>query len=276
MKHKASLPYHQFMDEDKQQLDLLEADRNRIYQRPPGLDSIYEHAHFNVKMRWIEQGIWKDEWNAQFRPGGHWKHEQPLKPESEMASGSMPPMGLFGPEIHWAKQPAKSDEELQREQRERQASRPYYQFIYQVSKERERIQEEMNPPKPPRQNPMTQACVGLDRFHAACRGSMNNRSKRCSERSWEMIRVWRWQAGLMAIGLQPQNNPEKGYSGLPMEEEYSGLLIDSSTRRGARHMMQRRPTATGLGSRIHGRTCSGLTNMANQAGGRGLAAWTTR
>jgi hypothetical protein len=160
--------HHNFAEDTEELERLFEASRNQTYQRPPGLDSIYKHAHFNIKMRWIEQGSWKHEWNDQSRPSGHWKHEEPLQPESETGSDSIPPLGLFGAEVQRKppKQPAKSDEEIQREQLEREASRPYYQFVYQVSKERERILEEMNPPKPRRQNPMTQAWVGLDGFHA--------------------------------------------------------------------------------------------------------------
>ena len=73
-------------------------------------------------------------------------------------------MGLFGAEAQ-REQPAKSDEEVQREQHEREASGPYYQFISQLSKERARIKEKMNPPKPPRQNPMIQAVARVTDFH---------------------------------------------------------------------------------------------------------------
>ncbi|KAK4106984.1 hypothetical protein N656DRAFT_785811 [Canariomyces notabilis] len=58
MEHSASLPYYQFIAQYYKELErLFEADRNRIYKYPPSLDSIYKHAHFNIKMRWIEQGI---------------------------------------------------------------------------------------------------------------------------------------------------------------------------------------------------------------------------
>ncbi|KAL2022238.1 hypothetical protein VTK56DRAFT_5848 [Thermocarpiscus australiensis] len=91
LEHRASLPYHQFNDQYSEELArLFEADRNRTYQYPPGLNSIYKHAEVNVRMRWIEQGTWKDEWNSDFRPGGRWKHEEPLKPESETGSDTMP------------------------------------------------------------------------------------------------------------------------------------------------------------------------------------------
>ncbi|KAK4107120.1 hypothetical protein N656DRAFT_785680 [Canariomyces notabilis] len=163
--HSASLPYYQFEAQYYEELErLLEADRNRIYRCPPDLDSIYEHARFNIKMRWIEQGIWNDEWNKQRRPSGQWKHEEPLKPESNMDWESMLPTGLFGAEVQ-RKQPAKSGAEVLGERRDREASRPYYQFIYLVSEQRKYIQEEMNRPRPPGQNPITQRVVGLDHFH---------------------------------------------------------------------------------------------------------------
>jgi len=47
-------------------------------------------------MRWMEQGIWREEWNAQNGFFGKWKHEEPLPEEkSDMNSENMPVIGLF-------------------------------------------------------------------------------------------------------------------------------------------------------------------------------------
>jgi hypothetical protein len=104
---------------------------------------------------------------------------------------------------------------------------------------------------------------------------MNSRLRICSERSWATIRALKGRAELMATGLKPQNNPEESYSGLLFREEgHSGLLRNRRTLQGSRHMMQRRPTATGLAGHIH--TCPSLIRIANRARDQGLEDWTTR
>lgn len=109
----------------------------------------------------MEQGIWKEKWADGFRTG-RWKYEEPLELESESEDDSAaegePSYSLFGPPRERAEakpRRAKRAEELQgsaerrlvrEREREREASRPFHQFVYQVSKERERIQDEMNSP----------------------------------------------------------------------------------------------------------------------------------
>jgi hypothetical protein len=86
---------------------------------------------------------------------GLWKHEEPLElePESETDTEAEPlpsSFDIFGmPHKYLKIKRPKSDEEKIRiaerrvvREREREASRPYYQFLYQISKERERIQDE--------------------------------------------------------------------------------------------------------------------------------------
>ncbi|KAK4233742.1 hypothetical protein C8A03DRAFT_38533 [Achaetomium macrosporum] len=72
-------------------------------QQRPSLERLAEEK---VKMRWIEQGIWRDD----------------TSPKQPTAAAKTKEMG--------------------QDQREREASRPFYQFVYQVSKEREWIEEE--------------------------------------------------------------------------------------------------------------------------------------
>ena len=104
-----------------------------------------------VKKRWVEQGIWNNKWN-QFAYG-RWKHEEPLELESESRRTRKQdphlPFFPFPPKPQPKPRRAKSDDEKRRiaerrviREREREASRPYHQFVYQISKERERIQEE--------------------------------------------------------------------------------------------------------------------------------------
>lgn len=108
-------------------------------------------AHENVKKRWVEQGIWNNNWN-QFALG-RWKHEEPLQAGSDSETNSEEePSSLFSffPKKRQPEQGRLKSEEEKRQvakrrlirEREREASRPYHQFVYQISKERERIQDE--------------------------------------------------------------------------------------------------------------------------------------
>ena len=154
LEHRASKPYaqfeHQISDEEKR---IWNSELNRTPAIPVGSDQ-YTIARENVKKRWVEQGIWNNKWNQSAY--GRWKHEEPLELDSQSEKdtevGPSLPLYSFFP-----KQPQpqpklrrpKCDDEKRRiaerrveREREREASRPYHQFVYQISKERERIQEE--------------------------------------------------------------------------------------------------------------------------------------
>ncbi|KAF2179938.1 hypothetical protein K469DRAFT_460860, partial [Zopfia rhizophila CBS 207.26] len=146
----ASLPYEQFEAQHREEEErIYEAHENRTRRLHAGTN-IYQLAYENVKKRWVEQGIWNDKWNKTAL--GRWKHEEPLELESELETDTEagPQSSLFT--IFPQPKPRRpiSDEEKRRRiaerratlEREREASRPFYQFIYQVSKERERIQDE--------------------------------------------------------------------------------------------------------------------------------------
>ncbi|KAH8587523.1 hypothetical protein B0O99DRAFT_694404 [Bisporella sp. PMI_857] len=140
----------------------VEEERKRIWYADPrtrmhtyrSIDRTFdEDAREVVKKRWIEQGIWKNKWDN--TADGLWKHEEPLELESELETDTetvSPRPFSFGtslkPPPPKPRRP-KSDNEKQRiaerravREREREASRPYHQFVYQISKERQRIQDE--------------------------------------------------------------------------------------------------------------------------------------
>ena len=147
----ASQPYYQFSDQ-------VEEERRRMWRADPRTswmtinpgDQIFKkEAHETVKKSWVEQGIWNKNW-SQFALG-RWKHEEPLELESESETDSegKPPSIFFPSPSKPKPRRSKSDEEKRRiaerrvvREREREASRPCHQFVYQISKERERIQEE--------------------------------------------------------------------------------------------------------------------------------------
>ncbi|KAK4038362.1 hypothetical protein C8A01DRAFT_37676 [Parachaetomium inaequale] len=123
VKYSASTPYYQFENQAQEEEERLPR-YIRPYKPLPGVTDIEQHAHANVKMRWVEQDIWRKEWDGQFRPSGPWQHQMPRPDETQ---GRLPV----------------SDIEVRMAERNREASRPYHQFIYQVSQERDRIKGDL-------------------------------------------------------------------------------------------------------------------------------------
>lgn len=154
--HRASTPYEQF---EAQRIDesnwIIKAREDGIYSVPRGTNYL-SFAEEKVKKRWIDQGIWRKKWTHSWngRPEGPWRHEEPLEleSESEMPSEANSRPSLFRdpkkeervkpkqPEVNSERSVA---ERLAAREREREASRPFHQFVYQVSIERERIQLEL-------------------------------------------------------------------------------------------------------------------------------------
>ncbi|KAK2805489.1 hypothetical protein FQN51_000315 [Onygenales sp. PD_10] len=138
---RASFPYEQFADQRHEERErIIKADRDRT-EPLPGRVNFDDVAYQNVKKRWVEQGIWNDNWT--YMAYGKWKHEEPLEVESETETGPET-LSLFG-----RRRRQKSDEEKQRildrlaiRKREREASRPFHQFVYQLLKENERIRRQ--------------------------------------------------------------------------------------------------------------------------------------
>ncbi|CAH0022776.1 unnamed protein product [Clonostachys rhizophaga] len=171
----ASFAGTQFSEEqDEERKRIEEASLNRTGSVPIG-KSFSELAEENVKARWVEQGIWNEKWKDSCTIG-KWKHEEPSELESESEAESEPSCSPFCPPPQRAEAKRgrpKRAEELQRSaerrlvrEREREASRPFHQFVYQVSKERERIQAELNPPKVPSLCPFD--------FHLTCYGTADS------------------------------------------------------------------------------------------------------
>jgi hypothetical protein len=121
------------------------------------IDTTFEKdASESVKKRWAEQGIYKwDEMAARrYMNFGRWKHEEPLELESELETDteaeSLPPtFSIFGvpqklpqPKLRWPKSNGEKQRVAERRagrECEHEASHPYHHFVYQISKERERI-----------------------------------------------------------------------------------------------------------------------------------------
>ncbi|KAI4148039.1 MAG: hypothetical protein LQ340_005266 [Diploschistes diacapsis] len=161
--HRASFPSNQFEAQINDERErIIEAGGLRIRCVPVGIE-FYQLAEESIRKRWIEQGIWSKNWNTEGsfgsgRPRGLWKHEEPQELESESETDleveGKPPFSFLHSKAKAKPRRPKKTSELQRiaerrllQEREREASRPFHQFVYQVSKEREWIQEVINAPK---------------------------------------------------------------------------------------------------------------------------------
>lgn len=144
-----------------------------------------EEANETVKRRWVEQGIWNNKWN-QFADG-RWKHEEPLELESESETEGSPPPGfpIFLKSPPKPRQPKREDEKRRIAERrvilerEREASRPYHQFIYQIAKERERIQKES------------------ENGEGADAGDINTRAYENVKNTWAKRMIWNKRWGIL-------------------------------------------------------------------------------
>ncbi|KAI0835194.1 hypothetical protein F5Y06DRAFT_299868 [Hypoxylon sp. FL0890] len=120
----ASLPSEQFWSQIREETPIvIEGVSNRTHRVQVGL-GFEGIARENVKSRWIAQGIWNDKWNSTDYWRWRWKHEEPLQIESQ----------------HDA---TPRTEENSRSKLQRDASRPWSQFDFQVSRAREQIEREL-------------------------------------------------------------------------------------------------------------------------------------
>lgn len=148
----ASRPDKQFSAQvDEERRRMWNADpRTSWIKINPGDGTFKEEARETVKKHWVEQGIWNNKWN-QFAYG-RWKHEEPIESESETDSETeISPLFHISPKPQPKLRRPKSDEEKRRiaerrvvQEHEREASRPYHQFVHQISRARERIQESVD------------------------------------------------------------------------------------------------------------------------------------
>ena len=138
----ASRPWNQF------EADVAEkAEQLRRAESHGTCDKFVDAALYDKRARemvreaWREEDIYDEDWPSKRNPW-LWPHEQPIEPDSE--SEASPPHRIF--ETPSSRPHSKSEDEkrliaerrLIRE-RHRDASRPFYRFVYQMSRERERL-----------------------------------------------------------------------------------------------------------------------------------------
>lgn len=143
--HRASFPSNQLAAEIGEEEDWQrEQSENRGRAWPPVGTSSYRAAEATVKARWAEQDIWDDNWKKV--QVWRWKHEEmPAKHEADVCPPPKCTEAESGRLNSAADMPSVEEQRAIRE-RKCAASRPFHQFIYQVSTERSRIEDEMRYP----------------------------------------------------------------------------------------------------------------------------------
>jgi hypothetical protein len=205
----ASRPYDQFESQVKDEMvRLWDYNPETRGTRPiPLNDPIRANATDNIKRCWIEQGIWDDiNWNDGV--GFSWKHERRLEFELEYEPDPEwePPVGSPAP--HERPLRRKSDIELMEIEARRDESRPYFQFNYQVSRQRGRLR--------------MRAKNVRDLWMTA--PDMNTRAYSIVKATWIRHRIWNQKWGILPGMIWQHEEP------LPEDEaEYSSprvILLD--------------------------------------------------
>ena len=136
VRYQASRPHQQFIDQTREQEErVLEAHRDGSCPLEPG-SSYHRIAQDRVKDAWRRQGIWKEDWEKDI--SGLWKHEEISEPGLEPGtnSGATAADPIPSSATKEARDEKFSVGKRALWKRQREASRPYHQFNYQVSKER--------------------------------------------------------------------------------------------------------------------------------------------
>ncbi|KAL8939735.1 MAG: hypothetical protein Q9211_002605 [Gyalolechia sp. 1 TL-2023] len=237
-----SLPHEQFNAQRGEE-------QKRIDHVPVG-SSAYRMAGDNVKNRWIEQGIWKDEWSSM--PSGLWKHEEPLKLEpDDTETEPQPSIFSFGTQPEPKPRRPRSDEEAQRiaerqatRVRERGASRPFHQFIYQLSKERDRIQDE----------------PGTREANTITAADINTRAYENIKSTWTKRLIWNRKWGILP-GMSWKHEEPLDMDD-PIPDQASPFWVDEAEE-------SPNLTANGAGSRVLSPTAGHTVRSSRRKPSRG-------
>ena len=133
----------QFLIQIQDELGRIRAARDKDLLEHARLIDLEEAAEANVKYRWIQQGIWDQQWENQ--PGKIWKHEVQDSPPPKTPSDAVKEGGVKGLQRGHKRKLSDLKKEYHDVVRiaighqDRQSSRPCYQFLYQFCQEREWI-----------------------------------------------------------------------------------------------------------------------------------------
>ncbi|KAI4868606.1 hypothetical protein F4820DRAFT_445019 [Hypoxylon rubiginosum] len=179
--HRASFPFNQFAAQCREEEQrIIRASENATLLDEMRLvdPKVRRLARETIEKRWVEQGIWSDKW----KDAGvwRWKHEEPLVLEPDLESdleAEDTTHPLSSSQKARTSKPRITSERRAILEREREQSRPYYQFIYQVSKERERKQNELP--------------IGSDS------PDINTRAYENVKNTWVKRRIWNRKWGML-------------------------------------------------------------------------------
>ncbi|GAW19433.1 hypothetical protein ANO14919_089200 [Xylariales sp. No.14919] len=210
--HRASFPSNQFDTQIRELADeLYEREYpDRSWGMPADRIPHYRaRAATIITKRWVDQGIWKDEWR-EAGPYGNWKHEEPLQFDGEVEAQHR---GLFGT---IREEPAQIEKRAQVE-KERNASRPYYQFLWQMSHERQRVQDEMG---------VDLCSVELDL------ADVNTKAYECVKNDWMKRGYWHHKWGILPGMWWKHERPLRDLKGEdPVYTELGRLMAEARANR---------------------------------------------
>jgi hypothetical protein len=236
----ASLPSSQFKAHVEDEIKWLRMAHDKNICRQSDNKNLTDVAEGIILQRWIEQGIWKEEWSPSdsFWLSDDWKHEGSPFLDSDGgpsdSSAEEPPVYRLSLALGWGPVPTRArsewasrgnDKQLREAERNairekhRQASRPYQQFFAQISIELEKINAERNgcapnflyaqeayphyPDGPWGAEPTDHGTLAHERVKKAwiSRGIWNN--------EWSLIPGWFWLHERPTFGY-PRNTSDEG------------------------------------------------------------------
>lgn len=162
-----STPYEQFRSQVMRERDrLVRQSSQESWGRRQTLPYDFHldflaNAENNVRNRWVEQGVWKSKWGPSWPkgtraegvwpmsggpwPSGGWGHEAEAEPRPK--AQRIPEHNVFGGwglgSLEPVQETSVTEEPLAASECDTPASRPYHQFLYQLSKEVEWIKDEL-------------------------------------------------------------------------------------------------------------------------------------
>jgi len=201
VKRTASMAWNQFRTQVQEEMKRLWKADPRVSSEGLMPAGLYEKDAENAVIEdWKMAGTWN---NWETKSGiWRWRHEEPPESESESETDTeteLSPRPFFAPPQPKLRRP-KSDEERRRiaerravRERERDASRPFYQFIYQMSKDREQILVELG----------NRGIIPTD---------INTMAYHRRKKKWQAWHIWYRKWDIMPGMLWPHEEPPKDES----------------------------------------------------------------
>jgi hypothetical protein len=156
--HCASLPHYQFNLQVRTEYERMKLQSDWRGRKKPEHVDLYTFAEETILEDWKRQGICRKEWNGSSVLKGRWKHEEPPDLDSESESdveeylhpenmGALMAVQRAELEADASSEPRPLRSRVIR-QHNRQMSRPYHQFLWQISIELKFLEFKLRNPGP--------------------------------------------------------------------------------------------------------------------------------